>query len=607
MSELPWMELAGRLELANLVVNSGILQCSWDAIEKLHKTDNLYQEPSLPLSVKSDIDQQSSLTVVSFATSPFCTEEDYLQGKGELVSSEDLRRENFTHFDFLLSKSNPFFSISRHAVELFKAHYDKLCVLKSEIYDSQNARLSRDTPLIIAGHSLGGSVASLFTLWLLDSINQIPKKNVPAPMLPLCITFGSPLLGDKGFQKGILERRKWNACYLHVAGNKDPYPRHFVSIQGHQAGASTSEAVHYKPIGTFFLCSELGCACVEDPEVVSKLLKSTQSQVGNGVSRMDYYKRLVDHLKPGFLIRGNSQLGSSVTTASKALQQPLNMDIDTLINGLGKLEIEQKETLNDRGKAVEQNKKLNEVKVKMAFLEWYKKDCNMRLIGYYDSYKNRFATKDNDVTRYKKFLTNYWKATVENAERLPHNEKARIRFTWLYAGTNYRRMVEPLDIAEFYRDNAQGDYIAEKRSRHYILLEQWQREDSESSTSAGTGNEPNQPKESKKKNVANLLTEDSCFWARVEKARLSCELLRGENTSTIVKESLTEDLNQFEKYVMDQINKYAVNPEIFLTKSSFMDWWRQFQEIMGTSHNSPLVQFMRDGGPDEYKNGTFST
>ncbi|KAJ6360485.1 hypothetical protein OIU77_004493 [Salix suchowensis] len=79
--------------------------------------------------------------------------------------------------------------------------------------------------------------------------------------------------------------------------------------------------------------------------------------------------------------------------------------------------------------------------------------------SYYDCYKNQLGSSDREVTRLKKFLTNYWKSFVEGVERKPQKEGAFIRGTWLYSRRNYRRMVEPLDIAEYYRDSDKRDIM----------------------------------------------------------------------------------------------------------------------------------------------------
>jgi hypothetical protein len=246
-------------------------------------------------------------------------------------------------------------------------------------------------------------------------------------------------------------------------------------------------------------------------------------------------------------------------------------------------------------KGIDGIEKLNRVKIKMACLEWYKKDCKAKGIGYYDSYKNLYFCSDNDVTKHKKVLSNYWRKLVEDAERKPQKEGAYMRETWLYAGTNYRRMVEPLDIAEYYRQEGKRDYQTNGRSKHYILLEQWQKEHTEKLAGA--------PNDKKKQNVAGSLTEDSCFWMNVEEALISCKQLK--DGSNIEKQSARERLNMFEQYVMDQINNYAVSPDIFLEKSSFMNWWKDFKEIIETSHDSPLRGFMKNCRYRQYEKGQF--
>ncbi|MCH94885.1 senescence-associated carboxylesterase 101-like [Trifolium medium] len=96
-------------------------------------------------------------------------------------------------------------------------------------------------------------------------------------------------------------------------------------------------------------------------------------------------------------------------------QQQKNIDINTLETKLKELEKRfiQKTTLFDP------SKKLNAMKRSMAQLE-----C----------------------------LTSYWKKMVEEAEMKPQSEGAAFRASWLYGGTTYRRMFEPLAIAQYYRE-----------------------------------------------------------------------------------------------------------------------------------------------------------
>ncbi|KAH0699275.1 hypothetical protein KY284_013490 [Solanum tuberosum] len=164
--------------------------------------------------------------------------------------------------------------------------------------------------------------------------------------------------------------------------------------------------------------------------------------------------------------------------------------------------------------------------------------------GYYDSYKHsdfrgRDAVKSRqEIVKYQRVLNKYWKAKVAEVEEMPQSEKAAFRTRWLYSGTNYRRMVEPLDIAEYYMKSGNTDYVNLGRSEHYKKLEEWRKEVNPS----GSGND---------RRKAVCLTEDSCFWAYVEEAIIISKRLR--EGSLEEKENAREYLVNFGQYVMNMI------------------------------------------------------
>lgn len=215
----------------------------------------------------------------------------------------------------------------------------------------------------------------------------------------------------------------------------------------------------------------------------------------------------------------------------------------------------------------------------MAYVEWYKKVSEPRG-GYYDNFRKERSKRREEIVKRKTILTQYWVKMVKEAEKRPQGEGKFFLIRCLYGGNNYRRIVEPLDICEFYK-KGKKDYLAQ-RSDHYKLLEKWM-EDEKSK-----GNQAN----AKERNRACSLTEDSCFWAYVEEAMISCESLKNGETSPELKESLREDLVKFEDYVMDLVRKYAVSTEIFLKQSSFMEWWEDYKKIKGASYRSSLADFM---------------
>ncbi|KAJ9683493.1 hypothetical protein PVL29_019181 [Vitis rotundifolia] len=447
--------------------------------------------------------------------------------------------------------------------------------------------------LIITGHSLGGSVASLFTLWLLDGNSLKPKCR------PFCITFGSPLIGDFGLQHSI-----WNSLFLHVVSNQDPVPGLFLPSGRSPPTSSHSQTTGYKPFGTYLLCSELGCACFDYPDLILGLLKVISSEVAGGSQDVDY-GGILRNLKERAICKGLPQVGERFAdpfsagiimeletigfNQTKLLQH--NIDINTVIR---KMEAEAR-NLTQQNKASDA-KKLNEIKRDMTQLELYKKNSKVLNMGYYDCFKNQGSKRDIHVEQFRVNLTGYWEGMVAQVQRKPHKEGATFRTRWLYAGMVYRRMVEPLDIAAFYKDCTKKDYINNGRSLHYKLLQQWYEEDVKPT--------PGDKLDSKKQKVSGILTEDSCFWAHVEEAILSCELLKSENCTLEQGKSSWDNLVKFEEYVMEQIGKYAVSPEIFLEKSSFMKWWGLYEGYIDTrsnSHSSPLITFMKNCHYTEYR------
>ncbi|CAI0455584.1 unnamed protein product [Linum tenue] len=348
------------------------------------------------------------------------------------------------------------------------------------------------------------------------------------------------------------------------------------------------------------LCSEMDSTCVEDPDVVSILFRKWIELAHKATEQLgsldvDEYGKMVEYLKSRVICRGSSILGRPMADSMQAgiaLQlQSIGISLDqkqSTISLATELDKKQKFSSFRKRSALEQSRKLQEIKMKMAYLEWYKKDSRNKGKGYYDSYKIQSTTADIEIAKHKKFLTNYWKDLVEEAESKSQKESLFFRTMFLYGGTNYRRMVEPLDIAEFYREGKNRYYKKQGRSPHYVLLEKWQKEDA-----AGKGK-----MKKKEKKPVDMMTEDSCFWADVEEALFAVRLLKqkgsgGGGESSEAKNRLVE----FQRYVMEQIENYAVDSEIFLRESSYMVWWKEFQEVVAIvgSGSSSLVEYMKSG------------
>ncbi|CAF1697469.1 unnamed protein product [Brassica napus] len=230
--------------------------------------------------------------------------------------------------------------------------------------------------------------------------------------------------------------------------------------------------------------------------------------------------------------------------------------------------------------------KLNHMKIEMMHLEKYKKKSTM---GYYDRFKTNMKSPDSIVDvvteKRKKELNDYWISLVKEVEKMPQSEKSLLKTRSLFAGHNYRRLVEPLDIAEYYL-RGKREYRTTGRSRHYEMLEKWFKA------------ENIKPTRWEGRDLSDLLTFDSCFWADVEEAMLVNNALR---TQLVGREVLFEKLMKFEEYVWKMIEKREVSPEIFLEGSSFMKWWKEYKEIKGL-HAPPthFTEFMNNNKHESY-------
>ncbi|KAJ8549260.1 hypothetical protein K7X08_032967 [Anisodus acutangulus] len=563
------------LELGNLLLGSDILNYSWDAISKLKK-ETLLEDPSLPFSVKYQVyEYPPKGSTIAFVCLPNC-DVNHLQEEEfrELVSSDAIKS-----FDLLSTKSNSI-SIHRAAFALFASLENDLSLLKQQFTSNQ--------PLIVTGHSLGGSVASLFTLWLLDSLPNGVKRL-------LCINFGSPLLGNNGFQKAISEHPTWSSCFLHVVSDKDPIPGFLIS--DHNASAvSLTTPTCYMSFGTYLFCSESGFSCFEEPQSILELLmimssRCAESENLNNCSQVIDYGHILEQLKNKTICRGISELPDSI-------RNPLQAGTYLLLEatGVGKLQenvnlsylamniAKRAEVLaKHKQKVFDPSKKLSITKKSMTYLEWYMNN-SLEEAGYYEKYKARRSRSRDEIEssenliKHHRTLKLFWKGIVTEVGNLPWKEGRTCRMRLLYAATSYRRMVEPLDISEYY-GRGKKDYVSHGRSEHYKILEKWLTDEDLQTHQRGQ---------------ASSLTVDSCFWAYVEEALISCEVVKDGQSSPQDQESAREKLIKFEQYVMDLINNFLVSPEIFLPQSSFMLWWKEYCRVVGNSYTSPLTNFMKD-------------
>ncbi|KAI3786034.1 hypothetical protein L1987_45161 [Smallanthus sonchifolius] len=481
----------------------------------------------------------------------------FVDGEFDLVSSQDHKV-----VDFIPTKVNPSFSINKVAVELFEH------LMENELKEAKIEDLK--SPLIVTGWGLGGYLAILTTLWLQSTMFQEESKR------PICITFGSPLIGDEALQKAISQRPQWESCFLNVVAMTD-YVAGFVPSKG-----------KYKPFGSFLFCTESGGhAAFEDSEAILAVLNTMPLPRGANLEN-DYENDLKSIRRKKVLCRGVSELGEF---NSKPLLEGIRLQfkeigvLEKISNDLiNKMELKQENMIKRKNNTYEPTMKLNHMKISMTYMEWYIKGRKSEG-GYYDCYKKEPQTRkeiEGHLESIKQVgkLNQYWEKFVEEKDQNPQKEGAKLRTRWLYSGNNYRRMIEPLAIAEHYKCG-KTNYI-DNRSNHYKLLETWFKEDQGDVNPSAV------------RNKAPNLNDDSCFWAHVEEALISLNVLKINESSNVNGDNIEKDLEKFMKDVMCAINGYSVSPDIFKDGSSLMKWWSEYDAYKRGLCTSDFALYMKN-------------
>lgn len=223
--------------------------------------------------------------------------------------------------------------------------------------------------------------------------------------------------------------------------------------------------------------------------------------------------------------------------------------------------------------------KLSMINPYRAQIEWYKACCDDsdEQMGYYDSFKLRGISKrDSKVNMNRIMLGTFWDGVIKKLENndLPHDLPRRGK--WVNASQYYMLLVEPLDIAEYYRNGLhriKGHYVKHGRPRRYEIFDRWWKERS-------VREEGN----NKRSRLASL-TQDSCFWAELEEARECLDNVRSESDPNKL-DLLWQCINNFEKHAVGLVESKQVSQDVLARNSSYVSWVDELREL-----RSQLWQF----------------
>jgi hypothetical protein len=492
-------------------------------------------------------------------------------------------------------------------------------IFSSPMFQSQMEPILKCKSIVITGHSLGGTTASLAALWLLSYF----KASYSSQKI-LCITFGSPLLGNESLSC-VIGRERWGGNFCHVVSKHDIMPRLLFaplapftsqlqsllqfwhsSMTSPQFGHSQLQDQHkadifhfvlahleigvqggsevFWPFGSYLFCSEDGALCIDNAKSVVKmmhLLLSTSSpslSVEDHLKYGDYVAKVsIEFLKnssftEGLLPESSSEAGIALAVQSLgiACQEP-SKDCLKMSRPIGR-----PPNYNVAHLAI----KLSQINPYRAQIECYKASCDNESddhLGYYDSFKRMETRKHFTVNMNRHKLAQFWDKVIDMMEnnQLPHDFSKLGK--WVNASQSYKLLVEPLDIADYYRrgnHHRKGHYMKHGRERRYDIFDRWWKE----SHSSG--------EEYERRNFASL-TQDSCFWAKVEEARDWLDNVQKE-TDRRKADLLWENLNFFERYARELIKDKQVSKDVLLKNSSYSLWVEEWSVFKLQGRKFPL-------------------
>lgn len=474
--------------------------------------------------------------------------------------------------------------------------------------------------IIFTGHSAGGAIAVLATIWFLEKYSKANSGTAK------CVTFGSPLVGDF-IVSHALNREKWSQHFVHFVMRYDIVPRilfaplssiqqefehilHYFTANNYHfpresiaadfytkvMSNTSSLASHaacklmgstnllletltnfiqlspYRPFGTYVFCTGNGkLVHLDNPEAVLQLLFYSCQLCNEAEKEATARSCISAHLGYGTELSGDdcSLDMQDVVYVDQLAQLPLASDGDALsdlgLSTRGRLclraagEVEKQKRKNQE----QIENKMTEMKEGMKGLEEYRRFNEQKGGGYYDAFKKQEDKKDFDANVKRLVLAGIWDEIIEMLKRYDLPDEFEGQESWIQLGTEFRRLVEPLDIANYYRhakNEDTGAYMLKGRPRRYRYTQKWLE---------------------KKDGVESGTHGESWFWAEVE------ELLKLASNGGNVEKAKADKL---QKELIQWIDSKLVGKDVLLGESTFVKLWDKLVHLK--LQNDTIQQWM---------------
>ncbi|OWM90464.1 hypothetical protein CDL15_Pgr014767 [Punica granatum] len=335
--------------------------------------------------------------------------------------------------------------------------------------------------------------------------------------------------------------------------------------------SSFVELSPYRPFGTYVFCyGNKKVLTVRNPDAVLQLLiyssQLSSRDEGSEVAQMSLSEHLAYKTKLDE-IAGNQE----IYCLDKFRELPLNSEecadseaqtINTALNELG-LSVRARLCLRAAREA-ENHKIANQKKIDtnrdnmekaMTVLEGYRTSCETRRVGYYDSFKLQKYQEDFMANIKRLELAGMWDEIIEMLKRYELPDGFEGEDSWVELGTKYRRLVEPFDIANYYRNSLNADtqlYMKPgSRPKRYWYTQRWREH---------------------KENIPRGSSGESTFWADVEQLRI--EMIANKTPFNSEKEKVLE----LEENLKAWYDATLVKKDVFLPETTLVKWWKTLPE-----------------------------
>lgn len=497
--------------------------------------------------------------------------------------------------------------------EAFASRFESILNNSSLKNEVEKAMLDRKQ-IVFAGHSSGGPIAILAALWCLEYCRTRPNDNL---VYPYCMTFGSPLVGDRIWSHA-LRRENLARYFLHFVMKYDVVPRIMLSplssiqelLQAifafinpkyyqHEAVARSSHASNffrtvmrsassvasyaacnlkgctnllletvsnivqlspYRPFGTYIFCTGNGkLVVVENPDAVLQLLfyssqMSSEAEAAVVVARSFNEHQLYRNEMQESLEMQNVICLDNLTDIPLSSNVIPSDEVATMNSALNDLGLSTRARLCLRAAGEwEKKKKKNEEKIDLnkksivdglSKIQEYQTKCDIRKVGYYDAFKLQDTTDDFNANVKRLELVGIMDEIIEMLKRYELPDSFEGRADWIQLGTEFRRQVEPLDIANYYRhlkNEDTGPYMIRARPKRYRFTQRWLEHHERVQTGARS---------------------ESCFWAEVEE-------LRNKPYKEVKNRVLS-----LETSARGWFRTGLLGSDVFFPESTFTQWWK---------------------------------